>query len=89
MRFILAVPVILAANLAFAAGETVSFEPGGLHVMLQGLGGDPIEAKRDSMAYILKKVIARHRAPATITAAFLVLVVVAAAAAVVLCLELA
>lgn len=24
-------------------GETVAFEPGGLHIMLEGLGGDPLE----------------------------------------------
>lgn len=39
------------------------------------LVGEPIEAKRDSMAYLLKKAVARYRVPASIAVAFLVVVV--------------
>ena len=36
MSHVMSVPV--------PAGETVAFEPGGLHVMFMGLNGDPLEA---------------------------------------------
>lgn len=40
------------------------------------LGGDPIEAKRDSGLYILSKTLKRHRAPAAAAAAALAVIVV-------------
>lgn len=39
------------------------------------LAGEPIQAKRDSMSYVLKKQLHRHRAAAFVGVAFLVLLV--------------
>lgn len=39
------------------------------------LAGEPIEAKRDSLAYVLRKKLKRHRAAAIVAAAFAVLIV--------------
>lgn len=40
------------------------------------LAGDPIEAKRDSVSYLLRKQLQRYRAPVMVAAAFVVLVTV-------------
>ena len=41
------------------------------------LAGEPIEAKRDSALYVLKKTLRRYRLPAAIAAAFMVIVTTA------------
>ncbi len=40
------------------------------------LAGEPIEAKRDSVAYIIRKSLAKHRAAVTVAASFVVLLAV-------------
>ncbi len=40
--------------------------------VLRYLAGEPIDAKRDSTFYVLRKTVARHRLPATLGAAFLI-----------------
>ncbi len=39
------------------------------------LAGEPIEAKRDSFAYVLRKQLARHRAATAVSIAFVILIV--------------
>ncbi len=44
------------------------------------LNGDPIEAQRDNLVYILRKAVSRYRVPAAIATTFLVLIVAASVA---------
>jgi tetratricopeptide (TPR) repeat protein/predicted Ser/Thr protein kinase len=44
--------------------------------VLQYLAGEPIDAKRDSAWYMLRKSVARYRVPAAVSGAFLALIVV-------------